>query len=473
MRQAGDLVRFANAQQTENTSMSLDTTNRLSEFNLRTSWEDIPQEILHEGKRCLINFIAVAMYSSRDPSLDILLNIFDLEGGKSHSSIFGVGRRTTMQNAALANGYLGHLEDYDDTHYPTVIHPSSPTFPAALAVGEQLGVSGRDVLVASVLGMEICCRIGVAVVEEQYNHCWHITGTCGVFGAAMAAGRLVGLDTNQMVYAAGIAATQASGLREGFGTMTKPFHPGRAAQSGVMAALLADGGFTATTQAIEGERGFARAFSEHPQLFKATEELGDRWEILSNGLKLYSCGMATHSLIDAAVSLRSEEGVTPENIESIRARVHPSVLEKVNRSHPATGMEGKFSLQHCIALGLVEGAALPHHFIDAKVADRTIAALRDRIIASPEPMLDEEEAELDVVLQDGRTLTRRVNTPTGSPANPVTDSQLEGKFMSLVRDVLPRPLTEQLLNQLWELDRVEDIRAMLRLTRVRGRRVRF
>lgn len=164
MRQAGDLVRFTNAQQTENTSMSLDTTNRLSEFNLRTSWEDIPEEILHVGKRCLINFIAVAMYSSRDPSLDILLNIFDLEGGKSHSSIFGVGRRTTMQNAALANGYLGHLEDYDDTHYPTVIHPSSPTFPAALAVGEQLGVSGRDVLVASVLGMEICCRIGVAVV---------------------------------------------------------------------------------------------------------------------------------------------------------------------------------------------------------------------------------------------------------------------------------------------------------------------
>ena len=187
-------------------------TEILANYGISSESDQIPQSVIHEGKRCFINFLAVSLYASRDPSLDILLDVFKLEGGKQQSSIAGVRARTTIQNAALANGYLGHLEDYDDTHFPTVIHPSSPTLPSSLSIGEHLSASGKDVLVASILGMELCCRIGMAVHPYHYNEGWHITGTCGVFGSAIAAGRILGLSADQMIAALGIAGTQASAV---------------------------------------------------------------------------------------------------------------------------------------------------------------------------------------------------------------------------------------------------------------------
>ena len=252
-------------------------TEELARFVVETAVQKSPDSILHEGKRCLINYMAVAIYASRDPSLDILLDLFRQEGGRRHASVIGTGTRTSLQNAALANGYLGHLEDFDDTHLPTVIYSSSPTLPAALAIGEQRGTSGRDVLVASVLGMELCCRIGLAIHPAHYDAGWHITGTCGVFGSVAAAGRLLGLDTSHMVYAMGIAGTQASGVREVFGSMTKPFHAGRAAQSGVLAALLARRGFTSTTAILEGRRGFAVVLSSSHDLSSVSAGLGTDW----------------------------------------------------------------------------------------------------------------------------------------------------------------------------------------------------
>ena len=171
------------------------TTGDLARYIVETSADQIPEAIIHEGKRCLINFLSVALYSSRDPSLDILLDVFQQEGSGRHASVLGSGVRTSLQNAALANGYLGHLEDYDDTHFPTVIHPSSPTLPAALALGEQLSTSGLEVLAASVLGMEACCRIGMAVHPYHYDEGWHITGTCGVFGSVIAYNRSVDEET--------------------------------------------------------------------------------------------------------------------------------------------------------------------------------------------------------------------------------------------------------------------------------------
>ena len=283
------------------------TTEQLAKFILETRKEGIPEAVLHEGKRCFINYLAVALYASRDSSLDILLGVFGDEGGKERASVVGTNTHTSLQNAALANGYLGHLEDYDDTHFPTVIHPSSPTLPAALAVGEQLGASGYEALVAAVLGMEVCCRIGVAIHPYHYDEGWHITGTCGVFGAVASAGRLMGLNLDSLVHALGVAGTQASGVREVFGSMTKPFHPGRAAQSGVLAALLAQRGFTSTKTIIEGRRGFAAVLSAEYDLEKATDGLGEKWELQMNGLKPYACGVVNHPLIDAMIAMRSKD----------------------------------------------------------------------------------------------------------------------------------------------------------------------
>ena len=447
-------------------------TEILARYGATATATDIPEEILHEGKRCFINFLAVALYASRDPSLDILLEVFRREGGGRHASIAGVGPRTNLQNAALANGYLGHLEDYDDTHFPTVIHPSSPTLPAALAVGEQIAASGRDALVASIVGMEVCCRIGMAVHPYHYDAGWHITGTCGVFGSAIAAGRLLGLDTGAMIQAMGIAGTQASGVREVFGSMTKPFHPGRSAQSGVLAALLSQGGFSSSPTILEGRRGFGAVLSNESHWDRATGGLGEHWELQRNGLKPYACGVVIHPLIDAMIELRTKPGVSAEAVASISARVHPLVLELVNRPNPQVGLEGKFSYQHGMAVGLIDGAAFPSQYTDDRVRDPAVAALRERINATVDSEMAEDGAEVHLTLIGGISYRVIIANATGAPDNPLTDAQLEEKFRVLTGDVLPKARVERLLKLLWNLDQVTHVGEVLALARPRRRSIR-
>ena len=347
------------------------TTREIAEFVTKTTYESLPADVVHEAKRDIINVMGVALYAASDPSLSILLDMFDAEGGKERATIWGAGRKTTLANAALANGYTAHLEDYDDTHFPTVVHPTAPTLPAAFAIGEEAGKSGRDLLTAVALGIEVCCRICNAVYPWHYDLGWHITGTMGVFGGATAAGHIAGLDTDQLVTALGIAGTQAAGVREAFGTMTKPMHPGRAAQAGVVATLLARGGFTAATTILEGRRGVAEVMSSGRDLSRATAGLGQDWEIFQNGLKPYSCGVVSHPAIDAAIAINARPGFDPDAVESIDAYVHPLVPELMGRMEPQVGLEGKFSCAHCISVGLVDGAAYPAQFADAKVKDRS------------------------------------------------------------------------------------------------------
>jgi 2-methylcitrate dehydratase PrpD len=206
----------------------MSTTRELAEFAISTRFEDLPERVIHEAKRDVINLMGVALYSSVDPSLKILTDMFEAEGANPRARIWGTGKKTSLSNAALANAYTAHLEDYDDTHFPTVIHPSAPTVPAAWALSEANARSGKEMLAAVALGIEICCRLGVSMHPWHYDEGWHITGTMGVFGGAVAAGKMNGLSVDQMVAALGIAGSQAAGLRENFGTMTKPMHAGRA-----------------------------------------------------------------------------------------------------------------------------------------------------------------------------------------------------------------------------------------------------
>ena len=443
-------------------------TQDIARFVVETDVEALPERLMHEGKRCLINYLAVSLYASTDPSLNILLDVFREEGGNASASVVGAEARTSMQNAALANGYLAHLDDYDDTHFPTIIHPSAPTFPAALAVAERVGADGRSALAASVLGMEITCRIGMAVHPAHYNEGWHITGTCGVFGAAAASGRLLGMDADRMTHALGVAGAQASGLRVSFGSMTKPLHPGRSAQSGVLAALLASRGFTSTTEILEGRRGFAEVYSAESDLGRATDGLGDHWELYRNGLKPYACGVVNHPLIDAMVRFRDTHGVTSEMVAEVRARVHPLVLELVDRPHPRVGLEGKFSYQHSMAVGLVDGAAFPAQYTDARVADPEITRLRDRITATVDDAQEEGSGEVSVVLKDGRELTEVVDHATGTPENPLSDAQLEDKFRALAARVLSETQVERALARLWALEELESVGELFPLLRAGG-----
>ena len=439
-------------------------TETLARFILNTPAEAIPAPILHEGKRCIINYMAVALYASADPSMAILTGLFEEEGGAAIASLIGAGTRTNLQNAALANGYLAHLEDYDDTHFPTVIHPSAPTIPAAFAVAEREGATGLDVLAATVLGIEACCRVGLSVYPNHYNAGWHITGTCGVFGAAGAAGRLLGLDESQMIQALGIAGTQAAGVREVFGSMSKPFHAGRSAQSGVLAGLLARRGFTSTREILEGRRGFAAVLSTASDMEQITDALGERWELPNNGLKPYSCGVVSHPLIDAMITLRNTHGVAADDVESVSARVHPLVLELMDRPNPRVGLEGKFSHQHSMAVGLIDGGAFPEQYTDERVLDPAVAALRDKIRATVDASVAEDAAEVTVTLRDGRSITESVAHATGAPENPMTDAQLEHKFRTLAHRVLSQSQADELLAALWALDTADDVTGVMALT---------
>ena len=439
-------------------------TETLARFILNTPAEAIPAPILHEGKRCIINYMAVALYASADPSMAILTGLFEEEGGVEIASLIGAGTRTNLQNAALANGYLAHLEDYDDTHFPTVIHPSAPTIPAAFAVAEREGATGLDVLAATVLGIEACCRVGLSVYPNHYDAGWHITGTCGVFGAAGAAGRLLGLDESQMTQALGIAGTQAAGVREVFGSMSKPFHAGRSAQSGVLAGLLARRGFTSTREILEGRRGFAAVLSTASDMTQITDDLGERWELPNNGLKPYSCGVVSHPLIDAMIALRNIHGVAADDVESVSARVHPLVLELMDRPNPRVGLEGKFSHQHSMAVGLIDGGAFPAQYTDERVLDPAVAALRDKIRATVDTSVAEDAAEVTVTLRDGRSITESVEHATGAPDNPMSDTHLESKFRTLARRVLSQSQADELLTALWALDSADDVTGVMALT---------
>jgi 2-methylcitrate dehydratase PrpD len=437
-------------------------TQDVARFLATWPTEKVPVEMMHFGKRCLVNYFSVALLASRDSSVDILLEHFREEGGNARATIIGRGGLTTLGNAALANGYLGHLEDYDDTHIPLDyrdnIHPSSPILPAPMAAAEGIGAAGCEVLAAGVLGIEIALRLGLVIggAPREGTQAWHITSTCGVIGAAAAAGRILRLTPEQMTCALGIAATQASGLGEVFGSMCKPFHAGRAAQGGLVAALLARRGFTSSERTLEGQRGFIPAMAEGFDLGLLVDELGERWEIPRVGLKPYACGAGNHALIDAMITLRQKDGLTLDNVARIVGRVRAPAYNLMRQRHPTTDLETKFSYYHTMAAAFVDGAAYPAQFTQAKAIDPVIASVRDRITLEADASLSGRNAVVTLELKDGRIYTERVDHPTGTPERPMSDDDISTKFRALHEGVLPPEQGEELLARLWDVERVAD-----------------
>lgn len=440
------------------------TETEVAKFVVDFPTDDIPSDVMHLAKRCLMNYAGVALYASIDPAIDILLDLFRSEGSTAAATVVGRGFRTSAQNAALANGFLGHFEDYDDTH-TTVIHPSPPILPAALAISEERPVNGKNLLAAFAIGVEVACRIGLVIVShfrEGAEH-WHITNTCGVLGAAAAAGRLLGLTQDQMVYAFAIAGTQASGVREVFGSMCKPFHAGKAAQNGMVAAMLAQRGFTGTDGIFEGPRGLVGVMAKGHDITQATRDLGSHWELPANGLKPYACGAANHGFIDAALALRKKKGVSLEAVKHIQGSVQRIAPALVRRRHPRTGLEGKFCYAHAIAVAFIDGEALPRQFTDPRVTDPAVADLRNRIDVSEDPSLPRRTAVVTLELNDGTTYTETIPHPTGTPENPMSDATVQEKFKWLAGAVLRAEKVEKAAGALWNVDTLSEVRELMPL----------
>ena len=440
----------------------MSTTKEVAEFALDLDFESLDSDVIKAGKKAFINFLAVSIYSSNDPTLKILLELFNENTNKQLASIVGTNIKSNLDNATLANGYLGHLEDFDDTHFPTIIHPSSPTFPSALALAENMGKNGKEFLLASILGIEICCRVGVAMHPSHYDQGWHITGTTGVFGSAVASGILLELNDIQLKNCLGIAGTQAAGVREVFGTMSKPFHAGRSSQSGLLAANLASKDFTSATNIFEGRRGFFDVLAPDYDLSILTGNFGSQWEILQNGLKPYACGVVNHPLIDAMIKFKNENEFNIDNIKSIKAYVHHLVPELVgHKQHPTIGLEGKFSFHHSMAVGLLYGRATPLEYTDTMVKDTLVEKIRNIIQCEVREDFSEEQAIVEIVYTDNTTVVVEVENCSGSPDNPLTDNQLNDKFNILVEGVLGKKRTEELLSILWNLEEVDNIASIL------------
>jgi 2-methylcitrate dehydratase PrpD len=359
-------------------------------------------------------------------------------------------------HAALINGISSHEFDFDDTHLKTVIHPSGPVASALLALAEHRRISGEDFLHAFILGVEAECRIGKAVYPSHYDVGWHITGTAGVFGAAAAVGRVLGLDLRQMRWALGIAATQASGLREMFGTMCKPFHPGRAAQNGMTAAFLASKNFTSSERAIEAPRGFANVLAQARNYDEITVGLGQSWEVALNTYKPFACGIVIHPTIDGCIQLRNAHGLKAEQIESISLRVHPLVLELTGKKTPQLGLEGKFSVYHSAAVAVIHGEGGERVYSDEVVRDPQVIALRDKVAAAVDPTVHEDAVHILIRLEDGRTLERHVEHAVGSLARPMSDDDLEAKFRGLAEGILARAESERLTRLCWDVGKLDD-----------------
>jgi 2-methylcitrate dehydratase PrpD len=367
-----------------------------------------------------------------------------------------------MLHAALMNGISSHVFDFDDTHLKTIIHPAGPVASAILALAETRPISGAELLHAFILGVEVECRIGNAVYPAHYDVGWHITGTAGVFGAAAACGKLLGLDEQRMLWALGIAGTQSSGFREMFGTMCKSFHPGRAAQNGLTAALLAANGFTSTTRVLEAPRGFANVMSTAHDYAEITDGLGASYEIALNTYKPFACGIVIHPTIDGCAQLRGEHGLTGDEIERIDLRVDPLVLELTGKRSPQVGLEGKFSVYHSAAVAIIHGRAGEAEYGDACVRDPRVISLRDKVQAVAEEAIREDEAYVTITLKDGRKLTKHVEHAIGSLGRPMSDAELDAKFRGLAEGNLGKARTDALIALCRRVDSLSDAAELAR-----------
>ncbi|RZL93433.1 MAG: MmgE/PrpD family protein [Variovorax sp.] len=404
---------------------------RLADFVVRTPWEQVPPPVQHEAKRALLNFFATALAGCRDPAIDAAAKVFEMFRAEGACTVIGRAGSTDALHAASLNAMSGNVFDFDDTHLPTIIHPTAPVAPALLALAQMRPMTGRDLLLAFVLGVEIECRLGNAISPGHYQRGWHITSTCGVFGAAAACARVLSLNEERTLWALGNASAQSSGLVENLGSMAKSIGVGNAASNGLLSAFLAAKGFQGPAMPIEGPRGFLRVTGDRPDIDSLTQGLGERWELLNNTYKPYPCGVVLNPVIEACLALQRQAPLPLAQIERVEVTGHPLLRERTDRAAPRSGREAQVSAQHAVAVCLSRGKAGLDEFSDACVAQPEWRAFADRLSFIDDARYGIESATVTLHARGGRTLSHHVDAARGSLAAPLSDRDLEGKLADL------------------------------------------
>ncbi|HEV8458425.1 MAG TPA: MmgE/PrpD family protein [Methylomirabilota bacterium] len=445
----------------------MSATSGLAEFVAKSRWEDCPAAAVEAARRAILDCLGVMLAGSAEPAARIIQTVADAEGGTPLCTVVGTGRRTGAVWAALCNGTAAHALDFDDTNFAMMGHPSAPVLSAALAAAELALADGRALVHAFLLGFEVETSLAEVLNPPHYERGWHATCTLGTLGAAAAAARLLGLDAIQVRTALAVAASQASGLKENFGTMTKPFHAGHAARSGVLAALLAREGWTASEQAIEGPQGFLRVLGAGKIELEALERLGAPWKILTSGVavKPYPSCACTHSIIDGTLELRRAHGLRPEQVAEVTVGVNAIVPKILIHSDPRTGLQAKFSAEFAAAAALTEGRVGLTTFTDDTVQDARIRAMMKRVrmvvdSAIPGELERHMWTRVTIRLADGRVLSVGPREVPGHPSNPLPLQALREKFSECASVALPPDRVDSVREIVEGLDACPDLRSL-------------
>ena len=446
---------------------SLDTdvptlTKKLCGHLAEAQYSDLSPKAISAAQRGVLDWIGCALAGSKHPTIDKLLDVLREAGGKPQATVFARGLKLGFLDAPLANGQMGHLLDFDDTHMGgIVLHTSSPVLSALFALAERTPVTGKEFMVAYAVGFEAGVRSG-RTAPGHHNGGWHLTGTLGSIAAGVAAGKLLKLDKQRLTYAMGIASTQAAGMQQNRGTMCKSFHAGKAAANGVLAALLAEKGFDSTQEIIEGKKGFCRIYSDKADPDQLNAGLGDGWLIETNGHKPYACGVVLHPLIDAVVALRGKSNLDPARIDEIALRIHPLVLSITGVAEPSTGLQSKFSVYHSAAVAFADGGAGVLQYTDAKANDPVLVSLRRKVKPVSDASLRNDEAYATVVAGNIRG-EAHVQHASGTSKNPMSDAAIEEKFLANATPAIGEKRAKRVCEAVYALEDIHDVRDLIGL----------
>jgi 2-methylcitrate dehydratase PrpD len=447
-----------------------DYTRQLARFAVYSRPGDVPSTIRHEGTRALVNWIGLPINACRHDTTERAIAAFAEFSGPRQASLLGRSEKLDIFKAAFINCVASCIADYDDTHLATVIHPTGPVASTLLALAEHRKTGGSDFLHALILGIEVQCRLAraLAIAPAKCDAAWFLTGITGGIGSAIAAGRLLGLSEQQMVWAIGLAAARASGTRETHGTMGKNLVPAWTAEEGLKSAFLARQDFTTSDSILEGSRGLGHLYARETNFPALVAGLGEHWELTQNAYKPFPSGIVMHGAITGALEIAQEWRPDPVAIRRVELEVHPWCLDLTGRREPRTAIEATFSVYHWVAVALIERRISIRQFSDACVANPPVVALRDRIEARSDGAFARDEAMVRVNLSDGRILERHVTHALGSNERPLDDAALSAKLHDLADGAIGESAAMLLQERCWNIEHAPDASAIVAAACGRG-----
>ena len=438
-------------------------TSAFSRFLSSVRYEDLSPAAVHEAKRAVLDWTGCALAGSTHPTVGVVMTTFDAIGSRPDVTVIGRGgKKLGLLDAPVANGQMGHVLDFDDTHLGGVIlHTSTATLPALFALGERRKSSGREVIVALAAAFEAGIRVGQAAPRHHLAG-WHLTGTLGTIAAAAGSARLAGLNPEQTMYALGIACTQAAGMQQNRGSDCKSLHAGKSAYHGVLASMLASNGFNSSPEILEGRLGFTTVFSSTQANSAIMDGLGRSWMITGNGYKPYACGVVLHPLIDAIIDVSKKTSRPATEVERVEVSVHPDVIRITGVDQPGTGLMSKFSANHAAAVAYIDQAGGIAQFSNERSADGAVQTLRRLITVKPVQAFRLDQSAATVRTKSGQVFESRIEHATGTVSNPLSDAQLRAKFLGNAEPVLGAARARNLADMIARLDTLADIGELVR-----------